>query len=169
VVALPRNEQGSWIDTAGKWISLIVGIITIWQFVTGLDLVPGPTPLEVAERVGNEITEPDRSGVDGGGDGGGGGGGDQGEPLSPPSNLQLAGDCDNGYTLTWDPVEGAVRYIIERDGDFEGSEIQLVHQFEEFPDGGTHEYRVIANDDDPSIENDSGPSEESVTTGPCSF
>lgn len=143
-------------------------MIAIWQFVSGLDLVPGPTPIEVAERVGNEFqSEPVLP--DGGGDGGGGVVDGQTEPLVPPSNLQLSGDCEGGFTLTWDPVDGAARYDIERDGDFEGFETETVHQFDEHPDGNTHDYRVIARDKDASLEGDSGPSEEFVTAGPCSF
>jgi hypothetical protein len=47
-------------------------------------------------------------------------------------------------TLTWDTVEGAQRYRVDRDGFPATSVTQTEYAFTPFPDGEAHSYEVFA-------------------------
>jgi hypothetical protein len=85
--------------------------------------------------------------------------------LVAPSGLQLTGDCQNGFVLTWESVAGATRYRIERDGDFAGSETGTVHEFRAFPDNREHRYRVLAE----AFPGPDSPASEQITAPACTF
>ena len=139
-------------------ITIVVGLIAIWQFVLPMF---GLGPVQTASPRPN-------------------GGGPQGTipgfsfvaPTIPgddappaPTGLQLSGNCDDGFVLTWDPVPGATRYRIELDGNFAGSETQPRHDFPSFPDNKEHRYTVIVD----AFPGQDSPPSAPVTTPPCSF
>ena len=154
------GQQGQGKLQAGAaLITIIVGLIAIWQFILpmfGLGPAPGPSPVRTD---GPQVTMPAFSFVVPTTQPAGGTG------LVAPKGLQVTGDCANGFVLTWEPVAGATRYMIERDGNFSGSETQPMHEFQEFPDGKEHRYKVIAQ----AFPNPDSPPSEQITAPACTF
>jgi hypothetical protein len=50
----------------------------------------------------------------------------------------VSGACESGFTLTWQAVEGAERYRVERDGSFVSSETDTDYAIQPFHDGKEH-------------------------------
>lgn len=75
----------------------------------------------------------------------------------------IDGDCEQSFTLTSEPVDGADGYDIQRDEAILGTVADTVHVFTEDPDGLEQEYRVIATAADARrLEPSAG-----VVAGPC--
>jgi hypothetical protein len=88
-----------------------------------------------------------------------------GDQLEAPTGVSISGDCDSGFTLTWQPVDGAESYRIERDGSFAGEESDTDHSIPVFPDGQEHRFRVFAE----AFERPRSDPSDEVVTDACSF
>jgi hypothetical protein len=88
-----------------------------------------------------------------------------GDQLAAPTEVSLSGDCNSGFTLSWQPVEGAESYRIERDGFFNGQEQDTNHSIRPFPDGQEHRFRVFAE----SSSRPRSDASDEVVTPACSF
>lgn len=131
------QQRRGRLEATATIITIVVGLIAIWQFVLpligfGPVQTASPPPTQGPQATIPAFTFAAPTQPAGGGE------------LAAPSGLQLSGSCASGFVLTWDPVPGATRYMIERDGDFAGSETQPVHEFQAFPDGKQHRFAVIA-------------------------
>jgi len=145
------------LDTVAKIVGIIVGLLTIWQALASLTDAPvgrGPVAIVRDARNGSSNDGPPTVPSI-----------PTGTQLGTPTGVSLSGDCDNGFTLTWSPVDGAERYRIERDGHFAGTEADTDYSIQAFPDGQEHHFRVFAT---ALLRPQSAPSQDAVTDA-CSF
>jgi hypothetical protein len=155
-----NDERGAAWTIFVEVLSVITGILALWEFGARVDILPGPSPIQIGQEVADdwpnwpdfpepsppEFPDPDEDGE-----------------LATPTGVEGSGGCDS-TTLTWEPVEGAERYRIERDDGFSYTSTEAQHTFQPFPDGQTHEYRIVAL----AFPVESEPSDP-VSIGPCSF
>jgi hypothetical protein len=146
------NERGSVLSTTAEVIGVITGLLAMWQFAASHDIVPGRSPVQIVRDVVDGTSSPQPHPTFTGTDG------IDGQPLDAPGGLELS-----ACSLSWDPVDGAERYFIVRDGfrvaQTESRSLDLGF----WADDGTHEFRVIAH---AFGKDDSQPS-DSVTVDPC--
>jgi hypothetical protein len=137
-----HDETGAAWTLFVEILGVITGILSLWEFGARVDILPGPSPVEFGEEVVDDWPGwPDFPEVD------------PSIPSFPspgeqveletPVGVEMSGGCD-GVTLTWDPVEGADRYRIERDDGFAYLSTTTEFTFHPFPDGEPHEYRIVA-------------------------
>jgi hypothetical protein len=156
---LVQEDQGSTLSVVADVLGIIMAVIGLWELAARFDIVSGRSPSEITRDAfdpgrGSTFPSPTIPTLP-----------TIGEPmtLNAPANVQVSGGCDQ-FTLTWDPVDGAERYVIERDGFGTGTTTETEFKFQLFPDGMTHDFRVRAA----AFPAQSEPS-ESVEVGPCSF
>jgi hypothetical protein len=139
-------------------VALILGIITsllaIWEGVARIAGKDGP--VGIAQDIGDNSTTTDAhppvittNGKD----------------LDKPAGVSLSGDCESGFTLTWQPVEGADSYRIERDGMYNGTERDTDHSIPAFPDEKQHSFRVFAE----AFPDSRSEGSDEVVAEACSF
>jgi hypothetical protein len=153
------EERGSTLSIVADILGIVTALFALWEVGARLDIIPGRSPVQRAQRVIEDISDdesspvpaPTISQVDG----------QETQPLEVPTNVSVSGGCD-GFTLTWDPVQSAERYFVERDGFRIDTTTDTEYQFSLLPDGQSHEYRIRAGA--PPRESDVS---EEVTVGPC--
>ena len=148
------------LTVVAELLGILSALIALWEFGARLNVIPGESPIERAKEVVDptttstsvepEITVPPIETT-------------RPLQLQSPGNVQLSGSCER-FTLEWDTVDGAERYVVERNGQFAGFTEDASYTFELFPDGKAHEYRVRAS----AFRTQSIPS-ESVDVGPCTI
>jgi hypothetical protein len=152
-----QSGQGK-LGAIAAIVTIITGLIAIWQFVLPMFGL-GPAPTAPQATAGPQVTFPGVTFIAPKSPPGGAG------ALSAPVGLQLSGDCDNGFALSWQAVPGATGYRIERDGNFAGTETQTVHEFQGFPDEKEHLWTVIAT----AFPAPNSPPSDAITAPACSF
>jgi hypothetical protein len=112
---------------------IIAALLGIWEAAARITGTDGP--IGIAKDIGNNstTTAPNPSTIT-----------TTGKHLDKPAGVSLSGDCQSGFTLTWQPVDGADTYRIERDGVYNGTERDTDHSIPAFPDGNQHRFRVFA-------------------------
>lgn len=153
------DERGSTLSIVADVLGIVTALLALWEIGARVDVIPGPSPVQRVQEVIDDSPEqedspipaPSISTVDG----------QETQPLEVPTNVQISGGCD-GFTLTWDPVESAERYFIERDGFRIDTTTDTEYQFSSLPDGESHEYRIRAG----AFPRESDPS-EGVVADPC--
>lgn len=142
------------IEKVGAILGIIVSLLAIWEGVARITGHDGP--IAVAQDVGGnsattELSPPPIT--------------TEVKDLDKPSGVSLSGDCDNGFTLTWQPVDGADSYRIEQDGHFVGTEQDADYSILKIPDGSQHRYRVFAE----AFPGSQSEASDEVVTEACSF
>jgi hypothetical protein len=146
------------LEKVAALVGIVAGLLAIWEGVARIaggdgpitviqNISDGPTPGPTTTST-TVPTIPTNGGQ-----------------LATPSDVSVSGDCESGFTLTWQKVEGAERYRIESDGSPIASVTNTDYLAHPFPDNHEHSYRVTAT---AFQHDDSEPSDE-VTVGPCSF
>jgi hypothetical protein len=144
------------LQKVGAFLGIVTSLIGIWQFVASETDLLGRGPVAIAKDIGsgsNEPTVPTLPPIT------------TGDQLEAPTGVAISGDCDSGFTLTWQPVEGAERYRVERDGFFAGEESDTDHSIRPFPDGQQHRFRVFAE----ALQRPRSDPSDEVVTDACSF
>ena len=121
------------LQKARQVLLIIIALLGIWEGVARIAGADGP--IGIARDVGNNPTPPapNQPTIP-----------TDGQDLDKPSGVSLSGDCESGFTLTWQPVDGAEKYRIEQDGHFAGMEDDTDYTILVFRDGNQHSYRVFA-------------------------
>ena len=137
-------------------VAVVVGLLAIWE--GGARIVGGDGPITIVQEIGDWSTPavptvPTVTDIA------------NGKHLDKPSGVSLSGDCENGFTLTWQPVEGAEKYRIEGDSMFNGTEHDTNHSIPAFPDEKQHSYRVFAE----AFPDSRSEGSDEVITEACSF
>jgi hypothetical protein len=147
------DERGRVLSIVADVLGILTGLFFLWELGARFDIIPGPGPVKRVQRIieDSPTTKPPPSSATV----------DPTDALEVPSNVQLTGGCD-GYTLTWDPVEGADRYIIDDDQGTGRMTTNTYLSFDLFPDGEIHQFRVRAI----AFGVQSAPS-EAQRAGPC--
>ncbi|MFS0882732.1 fibronectin type III domain-containing protein, partial [Metabacillus niabensis] len=73
-------------------------------------------------------------------------------PLESPNGLTVSGKTTDSITLTWDAVEGATNYKVERDGQFLASIKDTTYTDSELEENTKYTYKVYAIDTDTNRE-----------------
>jgi hypothetical protein len=144
------------LETIAAILGIIASLLAIWEGAARVGLPVGDGPIGVVHEIsdGSNSNIPTTPSIPG-----------SGEQLTAPSGVSVSGDCESGYTVTWQPVEGADRYRIERDGFFAGSVTDADYSIQPFPDGKEHRYEVFAE----AFPRPRSEASDEVVAGPCSF
>lgn len=116
------------LEKFGVIVGIIASLLAIWEGTARI--VGGDGPIAVVQDIGDGSTSTVPTITT--------------KHLDKPAGVSLSGDCENGFTLTWQPVDGAETYRIERDGTYNGTERDTNHPIPAFPDEKQHSYRVFA-------------------------
>jgi hypothetical protein len=129
------DERGSAITLIAEVLGIIASILGIWQFGVSVGFIDGPGPIQIVQDAVDPPTPspfpsdgPD--GIEGL------------QRLDSPTGVDVS-DC----LLSWDQVDGAESYRIERDGFPFSSTTDTSIDLTTLPgaDGQTHEFGVIAS------------------------
>lgn len=140
-----EKQTHNLLSIAASALGIVAAVFAISEVLFRSGVVPGDSPLEVLERFAfpsagfpanfPPVTFPDMSAFPAPVD----------ERPATPKGLSLSGDCDAGFMLNWDSVNGAESYRVERDNQFFASVRQQTwHNFPAFGDGEAHRYTVAA-------------------------
>lgn len=141
------------LEKFGVIVGIIASLLAIWE---GFARIAGKEgPISIAQKIddNSSTTVSNPPVIDGN------------KHLDKPSGVSLSGDCQSGFTLTWQPVDGADTYRVERDGMFNGTEYDTDHPIQVFPDGKTHSFRVFAQ----AFPSSRSEASDEVVADACSF
>jgi hypothetical protein len=150
------GSAGHTLQSVAAVLGIIAALLAIWEAAARSDLV-GDGPSSIVQNVGAGSsasptpTAPTLATME------------PAEQLDTPSGVSISGDCKS-MTLTWDPVEGAERYRVDRDGFAFTSVTHTEYAFAPVPDGQAHSYEVLAE----APPRPRSAASDEVLTEPCS-
>jgi hypothetical protein len=131
------GSAGHTLQSVAAILGIIAAILAIWEVAARTDLPVGNGPTSIVQSISDGSSpspSPTAPTLPTTG---------PGEQLDTPSSVSMSGDCQ-GLTLTWEPVVGAERYRVDRDGSTWTSVTHTEYSFTPFPDGQAHSYEVFA-------------------------